>query len=273
MARREHPDQGALGVGPMDDSGAVRFDLVANAEDSLVHAVRHLTGKEGTREVGDLKRAVRDAVHAAELLLKECLRREHASLIWVKVESYGRADANTVGSDEAIKRLSTIANISLTEQQQQAITAARQLRNQIEHYEFEISVEQAEAVVGRILAVVFELDSQHLGIDLMGQLRGRGLLGDLRRISSYLREHARTVGERLAAAGKDVLTCPFCQVDTFDDAEGRCDLCGRSGGERLVCDRCGRPVWEWLSVHLDAEGKPALFAADGFRTVCPTCRP
>jgi hypothetical protein len=80
----------------MNDSGPAKFDLVANAQDSLVHAVKHLTRREGNREPGDLKRAVRDAVHAVELLLKEGLGRVHPSLVWMRVDDYPKDAANTM---------------------------------------------------------------------------------------------------------------------------------------------------------------------------------
>jgi hypothetical protein len=261
----------------MEAHATTRFDLIGNALDSFLHAVKHLTGREGDNKgPGDLKRAVRDTVHAIELLLKERLRRVHPAFIWVKVDDYGK-DANTVGMDDALKRLTALEGIALTDEQAQVVRSARHLRNQIEHFEFEISAEKAKIVVGSLLSFVFEFADEHLPpgddprLDLVGQLRRNELWKDLRQVTDYFAVHARRVNERLRKEGRTILTCRSCSAETFSDEEGKCRLCGETGGERISCQECGQPLWERLATFLDAEGKPALFLAERMRALCAVC--
>ena len=262
----------------MDSHPTTKFDLIGNALDSLLHAVKHLTGAEGNHgSPGDLKRAVRDTVHAIELLLKERLRRVHPALIWVKVDDYGREDANTVSMDDAIRRLGALEHITLSSDQDRVVRAARNWRNQIEHFEFEISPEKAKIVVGSLLSFVFEFASEHLPpgddqrLDLVGQLRRNELWKDLRRVTDYFTVHARTVNERLRQEGRTILTCRSCSADAFSDEEGKCRLCGEIGGERISCHTCGQPLWEHLATFLDAEGRPTLFLAERMQALCTHC--
>ena len=261
----------------MDAHETTKFDLIGNALDSLLHAVKHLTGAEGgNKGPGDLKRAVRDAVHAIELLLKERLRRVHPAFIWVRVDDY-RKDANTVGMDEAIKRLAVLEGIRLSDEQVQMVRTARNLRNQIEHFEFEISPEKAKIHVGSLLSFVFEFTREHLPpgndrrLDLVGQLRDNELWEDLRRVTDYFSRHASMVNERLKEEGRTILTCPSCAADTFSDEEGKCRLCDQPGGERIVCHECSQPLWEEFATFLDAEGRQTLFMAERMRALCPNC--
>ena len=74
----------------------VEFDLLANALDSLYHALDHLVPPGDQAVAKDYNRAILDVSHVVDLLLKERLHREHPALIWRKVEAYPSLDAQTV---------------------------------------------------------------------------------------------------------------------------------------------------------------------------------
>jgi len=61
-----------------------KFNLVENALDSLEHAIEHLT-LGGKTTSGDLKRAILDLSHVAELLFKEKLRTIHPAFVLANV--------------------------------------------------------------------------------------------------------------------------------------------------------------------------------------------
>ena len=212
------------------------------------------------------------------MLGRQPLRRVHPALIWVKVDDYGRNDANTVSMDEAIKRLGALEGITLSDEQASTLKAARNLRNQIEHFEFEVSPDKARIVVGSLLTFVFEFTNEHLPpgddrrLDLVGQLRQNELWKDLRKVTAYFAEHARSVNERLRQEGRTIFTCPSCAAETFSNEEGKCGLCGQQGGDSIECHECGEALWEALATFLDAEGRPTLFMAERMRALCPNCR-
>jgi len=77
------------------DSRKIKFDLISNAKDSLIHAVNHLTNPAGQTD-GDFKIAIKDMYHVIELLLKEKLRQIHPAFIWTNIDKYPSDDTVTV---------------------------------------------------------------------------------------------------------------------------------------------------------------------------------
>ena len=136
------------------------FDLLANAKDSLAHAVSHLT-EEGEPSAGRWKIAIREVAHVIELLLKEKLRRAHPALIWVKVDEYPSIDARTVGTDLAAARLTKMCGIAFPKSAIDTLEACRRLRNKIEHYEFQVEEAEARGIVGRMLSFIFTFSNFH----------------------------------------------------------------------------------------------------------------
>lgn len=55
--------------------GAIQFDLLSNARDSLKRAVDLLAWDDFNSDDAKLKHSITNAAHAIELLLKERLRR------------------------------------------------------------------------------------------------------------------------------------------------------------------------------------------------------
>jgi hypothetical protein len=126
----------------------IEFTLVQNALDSIERAVELLAWQESTSEGSRLKQAILLTAHATELLLKERLRRIHPSLVWEDVDKYPKLDARTVGVDKAIHRLKQIGNISLSETDASTVRSLRNTRNAIEHFHWQTSRVEANAIVG-----------------------------------------------------------------------------------------------------------------------------
>ena len=141
-----------------------RFNLVENALDSLEHAIGHLTlGR--TVAVGDYKRAIVDLSHVAELLFKERLRRIHPAFVLSNVDKYPSTTAHTVSASDALRRLEKIGSVEFKESDQSALKTIREKRNEIEHYEFEISEDEAKVVIGNVLVFIFRFSCDELALD------------------------------------------------------------------------------------------------------------
>jgi len=140
----------------------IEFDLLANAVDSLYHAIDHLVPPGDEAVAKDCKRAILDVSHVVELLLKERLQREHPALIWRKVETYPSLDAQTVSVDEAIARLDSICSVKISDKDRAPISASKRLRNSIQHFHFSVTEKEAKVVIGKMLAFILDFSEREL---------------------------------------------------------------------------------------------------------------
>jgi len=101
-----------------------------------------------------------------QLILKERVRREHGSLIILKVEDAGDDDRPTVGLDAAIARLKACAGVELSAKEVKLLTDVRRVRNRLEHYAAEIDLKRTQYWIGRLCEFVYFFLRDHLGADL-----------------------------------------------------------------------------------------------------------
>lgn len=242
---------------------SIKFDLINNAEDSLSHAVEHLTGPKGPQD-GDIKRAIRDVYHAIELILKERLRRVHPAFMWQDVDKYLSSTANTVSVLKAVDRLTKIAGISLAEEAKKTLMDCKAIRDSIEHYEFQINFKEAQGIIGRMLSFIFDFSKQHLQLDLENIFRKDGRWESLIDIYEFWEAHSAIIEKRLEQEEKVVLDCPSCGAATFDVEESVCLLCGCK--EDLVeCNSCHENVF--------LEKADCIELPDGSEyTICVECQ-
>ncbi|MGL6365629.1 hypothetical protein ACSZMZ_07205 [Aeromonas veronii] len=141
-----------------------KFNLIENANDSLEHAIKHM-GPIEQNSIGDWKRIIVDFSHVVELLFKEKLRQIHPAFVLDNIDKYPSNDAFTVGAEKAFKRLKSIGGINFSKEDESAINMARNKRNEIEHYEFSISENEAKVLVGQVLSFIFKFSEEHLSLD------------------------------------------------------------------------------------------------------------
>lgn len=219
-----------------------KFDLLANAKDSLNHMVEHFSTSPDP-SAGNLKRSILDIVHVVELVLKERLRRAHPALIWENVDRYPSRMARTVTIEKAIGRLRKIEKIRIPENQLKSIDLCIKLRNEIMHYEFQIDKEASRAVAGRLLSFILFFTKTHLGLNWEGEFKSDKKWKALIDIKEFWEAHSKELEKKLAEEGVSVLECPSCHAVTYDIFESKCELCGHSE-ERTKCDICGEEKWE-----------------------------
>lgn len=220
----------------------INYNLLENAEDSLKHAVEHLTGDKITNS--DYKRAILDVSHVVELLLKERLRRIHPSFIWENIDKYPSVEAMTTTVEKAMRRLIKIGNVSFSEELQKAIINSRKVRNKIEHYEITLSIKEAEVIIGNLLSFIFKFSKDTLGLDYEKQFRkDEEKWEKLIAIYDFYEIHRKVIEEQADRDNIYCIDCPNCGASVFDYEREVCLLCEYS--EHLVeCSFCEYKFFE-----------------------------
>ena len=226
-----------------------KFDLIENAADSLVHAIAHIAPVE-KGGISDWKRVVRDLAHVIELLFKERLRAVHPAFVFAKVDQYPSAGAYTVSSENALKRLSSIAGVSISKKDAKFVDGLRKKRNEIEHFEFSITDEEGRILVGHALSFILEFASSELSLDWQNEYLDHSKWAVLEGYIEYYERHLAKVERQIDNEEIYVVHCPSCQNETFCVELEKCLLCNY---EELVlqCQCCKEP---YLYSDEDYEG-------------------
>jgi len=203
---------------------AIRFDLLTNARDSLRRAISLLTWDEDHTEHATLKHAITNAAHAIELLLKERLRRENPAFVWQNVDKFPNLDAQTVTTQTAMSRLKVVCGINFDEADVKTVTALRNTRNAIEHYEWNATESEARVIVGKALSFAFGFSEEHLGIDLSQDFKRDDTWRLLiEQAEAFTAAHSDRVKSKAPNTYLDI--CSVCGQETVP-ALGSCLLCG-----------------------------------------------
>jgi hypothetical protein len=204
----------------------MNFDLINNAKDSLHHAIGLLAWNDSVSS-DKYKQSILSVSHCVELLLKERLRKIHPAFVWENVDKYPSLSARTVTSDKALSRIEKIDKISFKDKDKRAISACRNMRNAIEHYEFKIIEKEAKVVLGRIISFILLFAKNELNIDLSVEFKEDDtweLL--LTELYEFAESHGSNISKTLLDDGVSIETCQFCGQDTVDLMKESCELCG-----------------------------------------------
>jgi hypothetical protein len=205
----------------------IRFDLLANAMDSIAYAVELLAWPDIRRDERRMKQAILSVAQGVELLLKERLRRIHPSLIFEDVDKFPSLDARTVGADRAVARLRSMPNVEISNSDQQLVRDLRRTRNAIEHAEWHTTLPEAKAIIGPALSFAIDFARAELGRDLSYEFRRDDTWGQLlSELQEFASAHARRLAGRTGATPAGLMTCDHCHQDTLDRLERSCPLCG-----------------------------------------------
>lgn len=210
-----------------------KFNLIENAQDSLIHAIDHL-GSVNTNSTGDWKRAILDLSHVVELLLKERLRRVHPAFVFKKIENYPSPKEFTVNTAIALERLKKFGGLTFSKSEENAVTGARNKRNDIEHFEFIITNEEAKIIVGQALSFILKFAEKELELDWKAHIE-EDKWTILHGYTNFYESLIRDVVEN--GGGLATIHCPTCDNDYFDLFTDSCHLCGHRE-EVLECEKC-----------------------------------
>lgn len=203
--------------------------MLANALDSLYHALDHLVPPGDQAVAKDYKRAILDVSHVVELLLKERLHREHPALIWRKVEAYPSLDAQTVTVDEAIARLDSICDVQISDEDRAAINASKRLRNSIQHFRLSVTEKEARVVIGKMLAFILDFSERELQHSIRRDLQRDDRMQELLSIGEFYQAYYAKVEVEMRRRDKFTEECAECELPSFDLRTGVCEVCGHIG--------------------------------------------
>jgi len=212
------------------------FNLIENALDSLEHAIGHLTASDG-KKAGDFKRVILDLSHVAELLFKERLRKIHPAFVLTNVDKYPSTTAHTISAADALQRLQKIGGVEFKETDQSALKTIREKRNEIEHYEFAISEDEAKVVIGNVLVFIFRFSCDELGLDWADRRLNDPAWAKLNEYAEFYEAQRSHILDTLVDSDIPTIDCPMCHNDTFDLEAEVCLLCGHRE-EVLQCVQC-----------------------------------
>ncbi len=208
-------------------SRKVKFTLLDNAATSLMQAVQLLAWKDIGTDHTRLKHAISHAAHSVELLLKERLRRINPAFVWKNVDKFPSLDAETVNTNTAISRLTTVGGVIFSDKDVVMIESLRRARNAIEHYEWETTEKDARLIVANALSFTFSFAKSELDIDLSSVLKTDDtwsvLLNELNEFNSA---HGARLEASFRAQGVSAVECDECGAQTVPWQGGACELCG-----------------------------------------------
>jgi hypothetical protein len=206
----------------------IEFNLLENARDSIERAIELVAWGDEQPEARRLKQAIQSVAHGVELLLKERLKQVHPCLIWENVDKYPSLNARTVTAEQAIARLSSIGGLNFEPRDLELIRSLRATRNAIEHYAWNTTKQEAEAIVGKALefAIHFaksELDYQFIGYHTRRDDTLNALMSANEALANSL---ARRVFAPPGSQPEQPEICTICRARAVDPVTHACRLCG-----------------------------------------------
>lgn len=217
----------------------VSMDLIKNAENSMNHAVEHL--EEGGSN--SFKYPILDTIHALELLFKEKLNKVNPAFVWQDVDKYPSINAKTVNIDTAINRLEKIVKIEFDEEKKITIKRLKKIRNLIQHYKFEINLDEAKNLIGKVISIIIEFSDNELNLDWGKKLHDYEKWAYLLEYYEFYITHAKKHEDDLREEGSPVTGCPHCAALTYNMKTDTCKLCGHED-EMHECQYCGESFFE-----------------------------
>ena len=152
-------------------------------------------------------------------------------------------------SPKGVKRLVRLRSFELSEDENNSLTMAITLRNNIIHHEYEVKPVEVKAAFSRLLGFLVDFHRDHLE-DPIDSYVDRNLWHTAIEIEKYGQELFRRAQDRLAAKELEddqILNCPKCGWDALSTPEyvneGECFVCGHL--ETLAaCDHCQKLMFE-----------------------------
>jgi rubrerythrin len=256
-----------------------KLSLLDNSHSFLKEAVKKAVAAR--KDVSQWKFAILNLVQAVELSLKELLRRKHPVLIYENIDT----PRNTVSISQALARIENdkILGIIIPENEKKKIAEAVKLRNEITHYEFELTEEYAMAKFSEIFAFIVYFQGLHLEIEIDDVL-DYDLLQEIVNIEKCFKELLEKALRRIADENipdESIWQCPCCGEYTFviEDVKNVCYLC-RESQEVVECPQCGELHFDYDLIDFSdlidtdySEGEVIVLNNYGYSkfNACPDC--
>lgn len=217
-----------------------KLDLLENATDSLNEGLRqYLIGAGGYQRA--YKFAVLHFAQALELLFKYQVSLAHPLLIYRDPfsDKVKKGTASTIGLWDAVQFLNNDGK-PISADLKKDLEWLKKLRNDIEHYSFEMDVREVRRTLGRLIRATNEFNeelgqmvlSDHIHPDCQEAFE---TLAD-----EYTEQRANARLEAVEDSDNDPEDCPNCGENGTVAINGlnyKCKLCG-SSGTKVMCCHC-----------------------------------
>ena len=241
-----------------------QLDLLDNAIDSLNEALtKYQQAKDG--DVKAYKFCVLHLSHFLELVLKHYVTLAHPLLIYKNPFAKDFNDESlTIGLQEAINFLRNEGK-DLSDQFLKDIAWLKKLRNRIEHYKFDMEVDEVEVTIGRLVRAFVEFDQAHANLEL-DDLIETGQYDLFLELANNYDMNLKRAGNEVESACRvnhddpdfHVYHCDECDHDTMipnEDSETgyRCAFCGNEESDdmEVECALCSMPWEKGLMRYMD----------------------
>lgn len=206
-------------------------------------------------------------VQAIETSLKERLRKTHELFVYSNIDN----PIHTVNLGLSIKRLENISGVKLESSDRKCIETASTLRNQIVHFEFDLSVDQIKSNFVSLVGFYTAFCRNELESDIVSILPEE-LHRELLSLDSYVEELEKRALERIISESldaDDIRGCPACYKETFVTRDGKniCYLCNHQESVHK-CEYC-----DVIELHRDMEivDMGNMKGLEHYVMICPSC--
>ena len=152
----------------MKDKDILKLSLLENAFDYLNCSLEFVVRARNQNSQKEWKFAILNIVHAIELLMKERLRREHELLIYANLDKFKplSRQTQTVNWQVLVERIKYVLGNDLEKLDAGRIDRARELRNQMVHYDIELHFPDIYHEYANLWNFVREFSEKILGEEL-----------------------------------------------------------------------------------------------------------
>ncbi|MBZ9559083.1 MULTISPECIES: hypothetical protein [unclassified Modicisalibacter] len=238
-----------------------KLDLLDNAIDSLREALaKYEEGENGDQKA--YKFAILHLSHFIELVFKHYIAEQHEFLIYKSPFADKLDKSKTIGFWESVNFISHVTGeMGKNSEFRKDLDWLKRLRNDIEHYKFEMNVEEVRDALGRVFRSVLEffeffsdlsLES-YVPSELAGAFQELAdeYIGKLRRAEREVEEAEKEAFSGYRPKEYDLvrwarLKCESCGNDLMiPDSQSstgyQCKLCGNEDSFEIpaTCDFCG----------------------------------
>jgi len=243
----------------------LKMTLLENSISFFLESISKAVEAEKSPE--QWKFAILLLVQAIETCLKERLRWTQDILIYSNIDK----PKHTVDLWLAINRLEKISKIEFDEFDIASIKKASELRNEIVHFEFNLSIEQIKSNFVTLVGFYSSFCQKHLDEDILLHL-SEPLEQEVLKLGNYMDELEKRAKFRIADEGissKNVGVCNSCKKESYviEDFIDSCYICGNHE-PTMVCDICSARELESKIKNVDL-GSDAGFEI--WKCICEGC--
>jgi hypothetical protein len=219
----------------------LKLNLLENAIDSLEEGVRkYLDGEMGNSEA--LKFSVLHIAHFIELFFKYYVSKQHFLLIYDVADKKITNESKTINLHQAIEILGN-CGLKIEKRIVIDIKELKQLRNKIEHYEFELDIGRTREIIGKLIYDIVIFDKEHINTKINERLPS-DLWNTLDHLSEAYKLKIESAISEAKQIGRETFICYSCgndtQVVSEDGQLANCTYCNESEVMEECCLDCGQ---------------------------------